>query len=172
MKGHLYRVVGSQILTLEEFQTLLAQIEAILNSRPLCSVSPDPNDLNVLCPSNFLTLEPMCAPPDPDVTSLSLNRLTRWQLVQRCVQDFWKRWSIEYLHTLQQRGKWCVENVNLAIGALVLVKEENVEPLNWKLARIVQLHPGKDGVCRVAQIQTPTGFLTRPVTKLCPLPSQ
>ncbi|XP_064214925.1 uncharacterized protein LOC135267108 [Tribolium castaneum] len=103
VKTHLHRLIGEQILTFEELYTVLTQIESVLNSRLLCPVSADPNDLSVLTPGHFLTLEPLSAPPDSDLSSLKINRLTRWQLVQRLHQDFWSRWHQEYLHTLQQR---------------------------------------------------------------------
>ncbi|XP_024884664.1 uncharacterized protein LOC112462839 [Temnothorax curvispinosus] len=102
-KTHLRRVVRDQVLTIEEFTTVLAQIETVLNSRPLCPVSTDLSDLEV--PGHFLTMEPLVSVPTHDVTSLPINRLSRWQLVQRIYQDFWKRWHQEYLTTLQQRPK-------------------------------------------------------------------
>lgn len=86
VKTHLLRVIGEQILTYEELNTVLIQIEAILNSRPLYPMSSDPNDLSVLTPGHFLTLEPLTAIPDPDLTHLKLNRLTRWQLLQNLHQ--------------------------------------------------------------------------------------
>lgn len=104
MKTHPRRVIGEQILTIEEFSTVLSQIEAVLNSRPLCPVNSDPNDLAVLSPGHFLTLEQLVSIPSADVTSLPVGRLDRWQLLQRMHQEFWKRWH-EYLHTLQQRPK-------------------------------------------------------------------
>ncbi|XP_030760561.1 uncharacterized protein LOC115885714 [Sitophilus oryzae] len=54
-KTHLFRVIGDQRLTYEDLYTVLVQIEALLNSRPLCPLSSDPNDLSALTPGHFLT---------------------------------------------------------------------------------------------------------------------
>jgi len=80
-KSLLFRSVGQQQLTGEELTTLLTQIEATLNSRPLCPLSNDPNDLEALTPSHFLTLEPSTSLPDPDLASVPLSKLQRWRLV-------------------------------------------------------------------------------------------
>ncbi|GFU21860.1 integrase catalytic domain-containing protein [Trichonephila clavipes] len=66
LKSHLKRVVGNNILTHEEFFTLVTQVEAVLNSRPLCSLSEDPNDDLALTPAHFLTGSPLTSLPDPD----------------------------------------------------------------------------------------------------------
>ncbi|XP_072398372.1 uncharacterized protein [Diabrotica undecimpunctata] len=58
-KNHMYRVLGTQILTYEEFYTLMTQIEAVLNFRPLCAASSDPNDLQALTPGHFLIFKPL-----------------------------------------------------------------------------------------------------------------
>ncbi|GFW42161.1 integrase catalytic domain-containing protein [Trichonephila clavipes] len=55
MKRILLRVAKSAIMNFEELTTLTAQIEAVLNSRPLSPLSSDPNDLNPLTPGHFLT---------------------------------------------------------------------------------------------------------------------
>ena len=129
-KTHMARVIGSQILTYEELNTLVIHVEALLNSRPLCEVSSDPNDLTCLTPGHFLTLEPLTAAPDLDVTDVILNRLSRWQLVQRMHQDFWKRWRAEYLHTFHQRSKWAKTHLfePADVGSLVLIKDETLPP--------------------------------------------
>lgn len=171
-KTHLKRVIGSQILTFEEFYTVLVQIEALLNSRPLCPMSMDPNDHSVLTPGHFLTLEPMSALPDTDLTHLKINRLDRFQLMQRLHQDFWSRWQREYLHSLQQRGKWLDPNFPSAkIGTMVLIKVDNAPPLKWSMGRITALHPGDDNIVRVATVSTKEGTQRRPLVKLCPLPN-
>ena len=53
MKRHLRRLVGIQILQLDDFQTMIIQIGAVLNSRPLCALSKDPNDPIALNPAHF-----------------------------------------------------------------------------------------------------------------------
>jgi Family of unknown function (DUF5641) len=170
VKSHIVRVVGDQILTFEEFYTLLAQVEAILNSRPLYSQSSDPNDLGVLTPGHFLTMFPLTCIPDPDMTHLKLNQLDRWQLLQKFHQDIWNRWSQEYLHTLQQRNKWYKRNDSLKVDDLVIIKNEISPPMQWRLGRVLKLHPGKDGVSRVATVRTAKGTLQRPLVKLIALP--
>ncbi|XP_024872267.1 uncharacterized protein LOC112454872 [Temnothorax curvispinosus] len=169
-KTHLRRTVGDQVLSIEEFTTVLAQVEAVLNSRPLCPMSTDPADLEVLSPGHFLTMEPLVSVPTQDVTPLPMNRLSRWQLVQRIHQDFWKRWHQEYLHTLQQRPKWWTSVNPLGVGALVFLKDANMPPLRWRRGRVEALHPGSDGVPRVATVRVADGTITRPLVKLCPLP--
>jgi len=54
MKFHLLRVAGNAKLTYQRFNTLLCQIEALLNSRPICPLNNNPDDLQVLTPGHFL----------------------------------------------------------------------------------------------------------------------
>lgn len=171
VKTHLSRVIGEQILTYEELYTVIVQIESLLNSRPLSPVSSDPSDLSVLTPGHFLTLEPLTALPEKDLTNVKLNLLTRWQLIQRLHQDFWSRWHKEYLHTLNQRGKWTNPSTPVEPGTMVLIKNELTPPMRWHLGRIIETHPGKDGVSRVATVKTQQGIFKRPLVKLCPLPT-
>ena len=169
-KSLLLRSVGKQQLTGEELTTLLTQIEATLNSRPLCPLSNDPTDLEALTPSHFLTLEPSTSLPDPDLASVPLSKLQRWRLVTDLHRHFWSRWKNEYLSSLQSRSKWFDNVDQLREGALVLIKESS-HPLHWRLGRIRTVHPGSDGVTRVATVDTSSGSLTRPAVKLCPLPT-
>lgn len=171
-KHHLRRVMGTQLLTYEEFTTLLTQIEAILNSRPLCPMSADPSDLSVLTPGHFLIQRPLTDPPIADLTFNIGNRLKRWQLLEHARDAFWKRWQVEYLHNLQQRSKWLGPATTISPGTMVLIKSSQAPALSWPLGRISRVFPGPDGVVRVAEVKTSSGTLTRPLVKLCPLPSQ
>jgi len=92
-------------LNFEEFQTALIEIEAVVNSRPLCAESTDPNDFRSLTPGHFLIGRPFQEIPQLDVAHLKMNQLGRWQLVQRAKSEFAKRWREEYLHHLQTKGK-------------------------------------------------------------------
>lgn len=98
MKFHLKRVLGEQKLTYEEFITLLYQIEACMNSRPLYPLSKDP-DHEVLTPGHFLVGDSLLSRPqtDPELTDLP----ARWHLVQTMSKHFWKKWSLEYLQHLK-----------------------------------------------------------------------
>ena len=93
-KYHLKRVIGKQVLTLEEYFTLLAQVEAALNSRPLCPLSPEPEDCDVLTPGHFLIGQPLRALPEPCHLDVNSSRLSRWQRVQQMFQHFWKRCTL------------------------------------------------------------------------------
>jgi len=170
-KHHLSRIVKDAHLTLSELQTLLCQIEACLNSRPLSPLSSSPDDLEPLTPAHFLIGGPITLPPEPDLTSQQLSGLRRWKLVQALMQSFWTRWTSEYLPQLQVRGKWTTATKPLAVGDVVIVREDNMAPCKWKMARITHLHPGRDGHIRVVTIRTANGTETkRPVLKLCLLP--
>jgi hypothetical protein len=87
-KFHLIKILGSALLTCDEMNTCLSQIESILNSRPLTPLSTDPNDLQPLTPSHFLIGEPLTCFPQENQTNLRQNRLSRYQLVTQLVQHF------------------------------------------------------------------------------------
>lgn len=167
-KHHLRRIIGNAALTFEMFSTILCQIEAVLNSRPLTPLSSDPGDLSVLTPGHLLLGEPLTTLPEVDVRDIPTNRLNQYQLQQQRIQHLWKRWSMEYLNTLQQRTKWMWESSNVKIGDLVLIVEESA-PATWRMGRITEVHPGKDGKVRVVTLRTSSTVLQRPIVKLIPL---
>lgn len=141
------------------------QVEAMLNSRPLTSLSNDPNDLNPLTPGHFLIGSPLAAIPEEGLLETPSNRLKHWQLVQALQQRIWKRWNREYLQTLQQRLKWSSPSQNLRPGDLVLVHQDT-PPLTWPLARITDVTTGQDGMVRVVRLKTQNMTLCRPAVKI------
>lgn len=172
VKYHIKRILGNAILTYEEFCTLLSQIEATLNSRPLYPLSSDPNDLEPLTPSHFLIGRAITSLPDPDLQEVKVSKLSRYQMLQQMHQHFWSRWAKEYLAEYQQRNKWNQGAATLEVGTLVIIKEDNLPPNKWLIGRITILHPGKDNISRVATIRTSKGTMKRPIRKLCVLPRQ
>ncbi|CAG4928687.1 unnamed protein product [Colias eurytheme] len=165
LKHHLKRVVGEQNLTFEEFTTLLTQLEGCLNSRPLCPLTEDPDDLNFLTPSHFLSSGPILTLYDTET-----DLRTRWHLNQKIFNDIWNRWREEYLTLLTARSKWREPKSNIKLGDIVIIKDDNLPPGKWALGRVVELHPGSDGYVRVVTLKTKNGFMKRPVIKLCRLP--
>lgn len=171
-KFHLKRVMGETKLTLAELNTLLCQIEACLNSRPITSLSSEPGEPEALTPAHFLIGGPLSLPPEPDRLVEAPCSLRRWKYVQFLVQSFWQRWYTEYLPQCQVRGKWFYKKRPLKIDDVVIIKEDNLPPTKWKLGRITQVHAGKDGIIRVVTLRTSSGTeIKRPTIKLCLLPT-
>ncbi|KAJ8980991.1 hypothetical protein NQ317_015811 [Molorchus minor] len=81
-----------------------------------------------------------------------------------------QRWSRDYMCNLQQRRKWSRHTLPVRVGELVLIKAENLPSAQWPLARVVELHPGKDGTTRVVSVKTNKGIFKRSIVKICPLP--
>ena len=89
VKHHLRRAIGEHTLTYEEMSTLLCQIEACLNSRPLYQISNDPNDLNPLTPGHFLIGEPLTAIPEPCPSSSIVSRYKQVTHMRNCFLSKW-----------------------------------------------------------------------------------
>jgi hypothetical protein len=171
MKYHLKRVIGETTLTFEELTTLVTQIEACMNSRPLSPLTTDPSDLSVLTPAHFLIGDSLISPPEPSLEECNISGITRWGLVEAMKQQFWKKWSKDYLSTLQQRSKWTRLKANLSTGDLVLVMDDQLPPTKWMMARVIEIHPGQDNQVRVVTIRGPGKvILKRPISKLSLLP--
>jgi Family of unknown function (DUF5641) len=170
-KNHFKKVVGNTVLILTEFITLLVQIEAVLNSRPLTPISDDVNDFGALTPGHFLIGESLFLLPDVDTNASNVTNVARWKFIEKIKCDFWKRWKYEYLTSLQKRRKWNKKSVHeIEIGQLVVVKEDGTIPCQWILGRIEAVHAGRDNTVRVVDVRMKNNILRRPLTKICILP--
>ena len=169
-KCHFKRTIGLRTITHDEFVTVLVQIEACLNSRPLTPLSSDPNDLDVLTPGHFLVQRPLTSMAEPSYQDIPENRLSMWQRTQEFVRRIWEKWSTQYLSTLHSRTKWTRQRNNLAVGTMVLLREENLPPLKWQLGRVTDVRVGNDVNVRVATIRTKDGTYERGISKICILP--
>ncbi|GFT41257.1 integrase catalytic domain-containing protein, partial [Trichonephila clavipes] len=124
--------------------TPLAIFYIMVHSRPLVPLSDNINEYEVLTPGHFIIGRPISAIPEPSILDISDNRLSRWQYTTKCVQTLWKRWKNDYLNHLQQRNKWQFEKNNVAVGCLVLLKENDLPPCKWAMARILEVIYGTD----------------------------
>ena len=128
----------------EELSTLLCQVEACLNSRPLMPITEGAKDLLPLTPGHFLIGEPVTSLETSTNADFDVTGLKRWRLVNNLRNHFWRRWQHEYLH-LQQRPKWRTRLENLQEGSLVLTRNELSPPTKWPLARVLKVHVVPDG---------------------------
>lgn len=171
-KYHLKRVMGETKLTITELNTLVCQIEACLNSRPITAMSSDPSEPEALTPAHFLVGGPLTLTPELDKLTDEPCNLRRWKHVQFLLQTFWRRWHAEYLPQMQIRGKWTTQCRQMTKGDIVIIKDECLPPAKWKLGLIVEVHPGKDDIVRVVTVRIGSGAeMKRPVVKLCRLPT-
>ena len=168
VKVHLRKVLGESRLNFGEYNTVLAQIEACLNSRPLVSLTCYEDGLEALTPGHFLIGRPLEALPDSvPITPLTpVPLLRRWNLCQLLTRHFWKRWSTDYFASLRKYTKWHTPSRNLQIGDLVLLKEDGIIPSKWPLGRIVSIYPGDDKLVRVVTVKTLSGVYRRPAAKV------
>ena len=122
-------------MTFEEMRTTLCQIEACLNSRPLVPLNTvDENVIEVLTPGHFIAGKSLTALSDHSATEHPLAEFKRWQLCQNVINHFWKRWSVEYIMSLNTYTKWTDQKENISIGDIVILHDEVLFPTYWPLA--------------------------------------
>ena len=160
---------------MDEVYTMLCQVEAVLNSRPLTVVSDDAKDSYPLNPAMLLTgfhnhQLPLVVSPIPK-TKDEEDPNKRFQYLQKLIAEFWKKWTTEYLSQLQTRSKNMAEKQNLTKGDLVYITDDNSPPLSWPLGIVHETYTGNDNLVRVAKIKTGNGkFSNRPIVKLRKIP--
>ncbi|XP_025767154.1 uncharacterized protein LOC112848179 [Oreochromis niloticus] len=142
----------SSSLTHEVLCTLMAEVTAIINSRPLVSVSSDPDVPQILTPAMLLTQKQSVPPPPGTFTEKDLYK-QQWRQVQRLADQFWNRWKREYLQTLQLRRKWQESSPNIERGDVVLMKDDRTCRNDWPMALVTNTFPGGDGNVRKIEIR-------------------
>lgn len=164
VKGAIKKSVGTRSMSKMELETLLYEIEFVVNSRPLTLVSDEISTDRPLTPNHFLLGEGVSDVTVEDQESVSLSD---YYLRNRDrLNYFWEIWSKDYLRNLPCVVPHFEKNGQLKIGSVVVVREDNVPRLSWVLGRVLELIPGKDGKIRTVKVQTSKGALVRPVQRL------
>ena len=170
VKEGLRATLSEQAPKEETLSTVMAEVEHLVNSRPLTHISVDPTDEEVLTPNHFLigTASGTFLPGLSSTRDLCLRK--QWQVAQAHANAFWKRWMKFYLPTLSRRVKWTQPvSPTLETGDLVVIAHDRLLRGCWPRGRVDKTYRGKDGVVRVADVITQWGVLRRPVVKLCKL---
>ena len=181
VKFSLRKALGKLLFNCDQLNTLLLEIEAVVNTRPLIYVSSDLNSDSTLTPNHFLSLNPNVGIPvnianhlaGPNSTSRNLIEL--WKKGQKHLDSFWKVWKSQYLLCLRERFRRDLKAPKIRakeipqIGNIVVVQDSIARGM-WKLAKIMELPQGKDGQVRSAKILLQDkSIVYRPLNRLYPL---
>lgn len=159
-------VMKQQVTSDEVLATVMCQVEFAVNSRPLTTVSDDPRDLEPLS-ANQLLLMKATSPLLVETVKQDQYCRKRWKQAQYLADLFWRRWTREYLPTLQLRSKWREEERNVRVGDIVIMVDDNTPRSVWPLGRVSNTFPGPDGLVRSVEVTTRQSVFVRPVHKLC-----
>lgn len=81
MKFHLKRIILDAALIYEQLNTVLCQIEAVLNSRLILPLSEDSSDYCYLTPGLFLIDKALTTYPEADISITKTNRFGLWHQI-------------------------------------------------------------------------------------------
>ena len=123
--------------------TILTEVEGVINSRPITYVFDDKEGISYpLTPSHHANGRNL----------LHLPKRARYS--RFLLGHFTQRWKNEEILGLMEcyRPKDETKEPVVAVGDMVIIKDDQEKRIFWKLARIQELIPGKDGSVRSARI--------------------
>ncbi|XP_063357962.1 uncharacterized protein LOC134647540 [Cydia amplana] len=153
----------------EVLSTLMAEVENIVNSRPLMHVSVENGGVESLTPNHFLLGTSSNLPTIGSFDGSDLYLRKHWRTAQRLTDMFWQRWMKEILPDLIPRRKWHEESKPLQVGDLVLVVDPNSPRNMWPRGLVTQVFAGKDGRIRLVEVKTKTGTWRRSTARIAPI---
>lgn len=171
VKASLKVVLKEQAPRDEVLSTFMAEVEQIVNSRPLTHVTVEPNSNEALTPNHFLLGSSSNLPTLGVFDHSDMYLRKQWRTSQRLADLFWKRWVREVLPQMIPRQKWHQDQRPLQVGDLVLVVDP-ASPRNvWPRGIVQEVIPGKDGRIRIVLIKTKTGILRRSAARVAYVPT-
>lgn len=152
-------------------RSCLAEIESVVNSRPLTYVVTEAGEVESLTPNHFLLGSSSGMKPLGEFSD-DVNYLRgEWKKQQAVIKSFWVRFTNEYLPSISKRTRWYDKVPSLAVGDVVAITLSST-PYTWQLGRIKNIITSKDGNVQQADITTSTGILRRPASKIAVLVSE
>lgn len=170
VKTALRVVLREQSVPEPVLQTLLVEVEGILNAKPLGYVSSDVTDLDPVTPNLLLMGRRDASLPQVLFDSTNLLGRRRWRHSQVLADNFWTAFIRDYLPSLQDRQKWRRDGKELMVGQVVLIVDPQLPRALWPVGTVTETLAGPDGKIRTARVKVQEKSYTRPVIRLIPLP--
>ena len=179
VKRCLKKTLANARLNYEELQTVLVQIEGVLNSRPLTYLCEDGGE--PLTPSHLVTGRRLLTlPGESKNNDMGSNEgqaeLSRREKYLRTVlSHYWTRWRRDYLTQLRERHRPAHNRGPIiSVGDVVSIHEDKATRLNWSVGKVERLLTGRDGKVRAAVVRTHDKKgrlieLKRPLQRLFPI---
>ena len=157
---------GARVLNRAQLRTMICEVEFCVNSRPLTCVRDKPDDPYVITPAHFLIPQPEIPSPITDPEFLQKGFLVKNELMDY----FGELWCTECSRILPMgAGRTRGETAPLAVGSVVLLREEGSSRALWPLGLVERVYPGKDGHMRSVEVRTKKGIYTRSIQRLIQL---
>ena len=160
VKRCLKKCIGRTTLNYDELHTLLSEVEAVVNSRPLTYVEDDQDGVTyTLCPSHLINGRRITSTPNGghfEVVSTNASLTRRAKHHRHLLRQFTVQWRKTYLlnlrenHAAKSRSRCGPE---VAVGDVVILKGDSTNRMFWKLAKVEELLPGRDGLVRAAIVK-------------------
>lgn len=175
VKGSFHRVYGAKILREKQFETVMIEVEGVINSRPITYVSKEA-DAELITPNDFLCVRYPGIPVDFSLTP-NAPMSVAWREGQEYLEQFWALWAERYLRELRERrdampNQRTGEEAVPKAGELVIMVDPMLKRASWQLAVVERLIKSNDGQIRSVQLRIgdeDRTRLIRPVTKVAPL---
>ncbi|XGW18756.1 hypothetical protein V3C99_002953 [Haemonchus contortus] len=179
-KSAFKKSVGRAVLTLEELQTVIAEIEAVINSRPITPFRESDISISALRPIDFISPEVELHIPQsnglPCEFATSAHKLSEWyKETLKALDKFWELWHTDYLTALRERHQLRMKQPKYTTAPpqandVVIVADDKLPRSHWPLGLIIKFNPGADNRSRSAEVRMTNGkVLTRSLAHLYPL---
>ena len=108
IKTSLSAAIARKIYNVEEFTTIVKEVESIVNLRPLTYQSTESRDQpltpsQLLCGQDISIMPPLLQPDTDDSDNESRELRHQYYLISNALDKFRRRWSSEYLSSLREK---------------------------------------------------------------------
>ena len=170
IKRALRKTLRNAHLNYEELETILVEIESVINSRPLSYVQHEELS-EPLTPAHLMfgrRLKTHIVQKDTPLDD-KVSPTKRIKYVNGLLASCWKKFSSEYLTSLRERKEKRGVTPNIVTGQVVVIKDKIMPRNSWSLGKVIRVIRSTDGIAKGAVLKTKGGTMKRPMSLLCPV---
>ena len=170
IKQPLKKILGRSRMDADEMNTILKEIEAQINSRPLTTVYDDdaPSGRNYITPACFLVGKRIMNIPleprekiKPKSDQKILNQILKQQ--NKYLDSIWKNFREEYSRNLGTVNNKVNSPDCIKVGELVMIAQPSLPRTVWNVGVIENLKEGRDGRIRTVYVRTNNEVVPRAI---------